>query len=225
MASRALTGATGRPDPVTVTAHYLSPGRPGSVRIVTQIIKEGKRFATGTATMFSGTRPLLAVLGTLGDLSQAEGPELIEGSPPELPAPEQCVRVQPAGTFPPPFMGQVDLRLHPDDAAFAVGQQSGQPLMRGWFRLPGAEPVDSLALLCAVDAFPPTVFNARLPIAWTPTVELTAHIRARPAPGWLRCRFATRFVSSGFLEEDGEVWDSTGRLVGQSRQLALVPRG
>jgi len=225
MATRALAGATGRPDPVTVTAHYLSPGRPGSVRIVTQIIKEGKRFATGTATMFSGTRPLLAVLGTLGNLSQAEGPELIEGSPPELPAPEQCVRVQPAGAFPPPFMGQVDLRLHPDDAALAVGQQSGQPLMRGWFRLPGAEPVDSLALLCAVDAFPPTVFNARLPIAWTPTVELTAHIRARPAPGWLRCRFATRFVSSGFLEEDGEVWDSTGRLVGQSRQLALVPRG
>ncbi|HYX61402.1 MAG TPA: hypothetical protein VE888_20610 [Streptosporangiaceae bacterium] len=91
-------------------------------------------------------------------------------------------------------------------------------------RLPGAEPVDTVALLCAVDAFPPTVFNARLPIAWTPTVELTAHIRARPASGWLRCRFATRFVSAGFLEEDGEVWDSTGRLVGQSRQLALVPR-
>ena len=225
MAARALTGATGRPDPVTVTAHYLAPGRPGSVRIVTQILKEGKRFATGTATMFSGTRPLLAVLGTLGDLSQAEEPELIEGAPPELPSPEHCVRVQPAGTFPPPFMGQVDLRLHPDDAAFATGRQSGQPLMRGWFRLPDAEPVDTLALLCAVDAFPPTVFNARLPIAWTPTVELTAHIRARPAPGWLRCRFATRFVSSGFLEEDGEVWDSTGRLVGQSRQLALVPRG
>jgi len=225
MATRALTSAAGRPDPVTVTAHYLSPGQPGSVRIATQILKEGKRFATGTATMFSGTRPLLAVLGTLGDLSQAEGPELIEGAPPELPSPEQCVRVQPAGTFPPPFMGQVDLRLHPDDAAFATGHQSGRPLMRGWFRLPGDEPIDSIALLCAVDAFPPTAFNARLPIACTPTVELTAHIRANPAPGWLRCRFSTRFVTAGFLEEDGEVWDSTGRLVGQSRQLALVPRG
>ena len=91
-------------------------------------------------------------------------------------------------------------------------------------RLARAEQVDSLALLCAVDAFPPTAFNARLPVAWTPTVELTAHIRANPAAGWLRCRFSTRFVTAGFLEEDGEVWDSTGRLVGQSRQLALVPR-
>ena len=224
VATRALADAIGRPDPVTVTGHYLSPGQPGGVRITTQILKQGKRFATGTATMFSGSRPLLAVLGTLGDLSQAQGPELVEGAPPELPPPERCVRLYPTDTFPPPFMGRVDLRLHPDDAAFASGNRSGRPLMRGWFRLPDAERVDSLALLCAVDAFPPTAFNARLPVAWTPTVELTAHIRARPAPGWLRCRFSTRFVTAGFLEEDGEVWDSTGRLVGQSRQLALVPR-
>jgi hypothetical protein len=79
-------------------------------------------------------------------------------------------------------------------------------------------------LLLAVDAFPPTAFNARLPVAWTPTIELTAHVRARPAPGWLRCVFTTRFFTGGFLEEDGEVWDATGRLVAQSRQLALVPR-
>src|SRR6476646_11195752 len=57
MATRALAAAAGRPDPVTVTAHYLSPGRPGSVRIATQILKEGKRFATGTAPMFSGRAP------------------------------------------------------------------------------------------------------------------------------------------------------------------------
>jgi Acyl-CoA thioesterase C-terminal domain len=62
-------------------------------------------------------------------------------------------------------------------------------------------------------------------VAWTPTVELTAHVRARPAAGWLRCVFTTRFVTGGFLEEDGEVWDETSTLVAQSRQLALIPRG
>ena len=97
--------------------------------------------------------------------------------------------------------------------------------MRGWFRLRDGETVDTTALLCAVDAFPPTAFNARLPVAWTPTVELTAHVRAAPAPGWLACAFATRFVTGGFLEADGEVWDTRGRLVAQSRQLTLVPRG
>ena len=101
MATRALIGATGRPDPVTVTAHYLSPGRAGPMSASPpRSCREGKRFATGTATMFSGDRPVLAVLATLGDLSRAEGPELIEGAPPELPAPEECVRVVPAGDLP-----------------------------------------------------------------------------------------------------------------------------
>jgi acyl-CoA thioesterase len=75
-----------------------------------------------------------------------------------------------------------------------------------------------------VDALPPTAFNGRLPVAWTPTVEMTVHLRGRPAPGWLRASCSTRFVSAGFLEEDGEIWDSSGQLVAQSRQLALLPR-
>ena len=53
---------------------------------------------------------------------------------------------------------------------------------------------------------------------------MTTHVRGIPEPGWLRCRFSTRFVSGGLLEEDGEIWDESGRLVAQSRQLALTPK-
>lgn len=226
IAGRAMAAAADRPDPVSVTAHYLAPGRPGPATVQTSVVRSGRRFATVRAGMSSGGRDLLAVLGTFGDLSVDDGaPDLhVDGGPPDLPPPEQCTPIVPAAPFPPPFMGHVELRMHPDDADFLEGRRSGTPRMRGWFRLPDAEPVDTITLLTAVDAFPPTIFNADLPVGWTPTLELTAHIRARPAPGWVACRFTTRFVTGGFLEADGEVWDATGRLVAQSRQLALVPR-
>jgi acyl-CoA thioesterase len=226
IAARALGTALGRPDPVTVTAHFLAPGRPGDVTVEAHVVKQGRRFGTGTATMWTGSRPLLTCVGSFGDLSGAhdDAPELVDRTPPELPPAEACTELVPTDTFPPPFVGQVELRLHPDDSGFGSGRGSGRARMRGWFRLRDGEVCDTLALLCAVDAFPPTVFNANLPIAWAPTLELTAHVRARPAPGWLRCEFSSHFITGGFLEADGEVWDSRGHLVAQSRQLALVPR-
>ncbi len=222
IAARAAAEAAERPDPVTVTAHYLSPGRVGPVTVEARVVRQGRRFATVQATLASSSVPLLALLGSFAALGSYDGPERIDAAPPELPPPEDCLLLEPTATFPPPFMGRVELRLHPDDLGPAG--VSGPPRVRGWFRFPDDEPIDVIGLLVAVDAFPPTVFRTELPVAWVPTLELTAHIRARPEPGWLRCSFATRFITGGFLEEDGEVWDASGRLVAQSRQLALVPR-
>ncbi len=232
IAGRAMSLATGRPDPVTVTGHYLSPGKPGDAVVDTTVVRSGRRLATVSGLLSVDGRPVLSALGTFGDLdadkasdTSPPSPELVVGGPPELPTPDDCLALEPGDLFPPPFMGKVEMRLHPDDARFLDKKPTGDPRIRGWFRLRDDEPVTTLALLCAVDAFPPTIFNADLPIAWTPTVELTAHVRAVPAPGWLACRFSTRFVTAGFLEADGEIWDTTGQLVAQSRQLALVSPG
>jgi hypothetical protein len=210
-----------------VTAHYLRAGRPGPVTVDTQVVRSGRRFATGTATVSSPEHALVSVLGTFGDLSDrsADDPVWIDGSPPDLPDPDDCDRVRPGDPFPPAFMANVDLRLHPDDARFFLGERSGRARLRGWIRLADEDTVDTVALLTLVDAFPPTVFNIDLPVAWVPTLELTAHVRARPAPGWLRAEISTHFVAGGLLEVDGVYWDSTGTPVAQSRQLALVPRG
>lgn len=232
IAGRAMADAAGRPDPVTVTAHYLSPGKPGPLEVRTEVVKEGKRFATIRATLTDGTgKPLIAVLGTFGDLDPEKAddwPTLVQSAPPDLPSVEECRRMAraPVGdeAGPPDFINSIQLLLHPEDAGFVGGRKSGVMRVRGWFDLRDGVPVGTIGLLTAVDAFPPTIFNTDLPVAWVPTVELTAHIRARPAPGWLRCAFTTRFVTGGFIEEDGEVWDETGTLVAQSRQLALLPR-
>jgi hypothetical protein len=210
-----------------VSAHYLAPGSPGDVTVDVDVVRVGGRHATSVATLRSPDRPLIVAVATTTDLAAlpGDGPELVDAEPPELPEVDECVAMVPAEGGPPSFMGRVDLRLHPDDAGFLEGRGSGRARVRGWFRLRDGEPVDPLGLLVAVDGFPPTIFNASMPVGWTPTVELTAHVRGVPAPGWLRCVFTTRFLTGGYLEEDGEVWDPSGRLIAQSRQLALVPRG
>ena len=78
----------------------------------------------------------------------------------------------------------------------------------------------SLPLL--VDAAAPAVLE--IGELGSQTLELTVHLRARPAPGWMACRISTRHVIDGYHEEDFEIWDSAGHLVAQSRQLAALPR-
>lgn len=223
IAGRALLSATDRPDPVAMSGHFLSPASAGPVVISTEVLKRGRRFTTARATLVGSNRPILSVLGTHGELDHHVDVLLAEGGPPTLPPPDECVRIRATESFPPPFEAHVDTRVHPDDAMFLDGRPSGRARIRTWLRLPDDEVIDPVALLCLVDAMPPTIFNAEFPIRWTPTIELTAHVRGRPAPGWVRGVATTRFISGGFLEIDVEIWDSTDRLVAQARQLALVP--
>jgi hypothetical protein len=166
----------------------------------------------------------LRALATYGDLDGHAFDIRTSATPPDLPAPEDCVGTDLA---PPEFLKQaplldsVELRLDPDTVGWAVGAPTGRGLVRGWFRLPDGREPDPLMLLLAVDALPPVSFDLGVP-GWAPTLELTAHVRAKPAPGWLRLVHSSRNFAGGYLEEDAEVWDSAGRLVAQSRQLARV---
>jgi hypothetical protein len=121
------------------------------------------------------------------------------------------------------LLDRLDLRLDPACAGWAVGRPSGRGFLQGWLRLADGRQPDPLMLLLAVDALPPVTFDLGLP-GWAPTLELTAHVRAVPAPGWLKVVHRTRNFAGGLMEEDAEVWDEAGRLVAQSRQLARAPR-
>jgi hypothetical protein len=114
-----------------------------------------------------------------------------------------------------------DLRYDTPTFAFARGEE-GPPLLRGWAR-PRGEPTDVLFALLAGDILAPTVFNLGGGVGWAPTVQLTALLRARPAPGWLRIEARTRALTGGWFDEDVTIVDATGRLVCQARQLALSP--
>lgn len=223
MVVRAMVDAVGRP-PLSVTAHYLAPVGPGPVVIDVVAIRVGRRMATVSAEMHRDGQPLLAVLGTFG-VPAVGDIEMIDGAPPDLPDFEDCVaEPDQVVDLVPEFARRVDVRLRPGDHGFRTGSPSGRAEFAGWFAFMDRAPVDEIGLMLVADAFAPPIFNSGLAIGWVPTLELTVHLRARPAPGPLRCVFRSRFGHGGLIDEDGEIWDSDGVLVAQSRQLALLPR-
>lgn len=227
LAARGLRQVAGRPDPISVTAHYLSPGKAGPAQLDATLVKAGRRFATVTGQLHRDGTPIIQLVGAFGDLSQSMSSyEHIAVGPPALPPFEECPkRSRHQGNVEIGLMDRLDVRIHPEQTGWLRDDPSGVAEMSGWFAFADGRPIDTLALLMVCDAFPPAVFHLDMPAGWVPTVEYTVHVRAVPAPGPVTCVFRSQFVQGGFLNEDGEVWDSAGRLVAQSRQLGLTPLG
>lgn len=224
---RALADALPHSDPFTVSAHYLTASQPGPAVIRTDVVRAGRTLSTGQASLFQYDdegREIerIRVLASYGDLDSLPDDVRTTALPPAIPPMDQCFGPQDA---PAPIPGssaitdRLFLKLDPATLGWALGAPSGKGEMRAWFGLADGRDADPLSLLLAVDALPPTAFEIGLS-GWVPTVELTAHVRSRPAPGPLRVSITTRNLAGGFLEEDAEVWDSEDRLVAQSRQLA-----
>jgi hypothetical protein len=229
---------SGHLDPFSVSAHYLSASVPGPAVVETRVVRSGGRFSTVAATLRQEVDGLpvarISALATYGDLDSAHDARTDAAAAalhlalpvPDLPPREDCVLASDAPEEVrriAPLLGRFGTRLDPATAMWAIGEPSRKGLIQGWFELADHRPLDPIALLLVVDALPPVTFDLGIP-GWAPTLELTAHVRAKPAPGWAVVRHCTRTVAGGMFEEDCEVWDSTGQLVAQARQLALQPR-
>ncbi|GAQ67385.1 thioesterase family protein [Streptomyces scabiei] len=224
---RALADTLPHGDPFTISAHYLTASQPGPAVVRTDVVRTGRTLSTGQASLFQyddAGREIerIRVLASYGDLDALPDDVRTTATPPAFPPVEQCFGPQDA---PGPVPGgsaitdRLFLKLDPATLGWALGAPSGKGEMRSWFGLADGRDADPFSLLLAVDALPPTAFEMGLK-GWVPTVELTVHVRCRPAPGPLRVALTTRNLAGGFLEEDAEVWDSADRLVAQSRQLA-----
>ena len=232
--------ATTRPGPWSVVVEPVRVGR-RMATLTAMLGQEGRESlrVLGTFGESSGADPLLVdgkppELPPHDDCAAApQDPQPAEtagrsqaGAP--VQAGEEAGRSRklvPAGmTVWPAIYDRLAIRWRPGDAAFMRGRPTGRAEVAGWFAFPDGAPIDAIGLLLVADAFAPPVFNIGLGPGWVPTLELTVHIRAVPAPGPLRCVFRTHYVQGGLLSEDGEMWDESGVLVAQSRQLALTPR-
>lgn len=170
-------------------------------------------------------KPRLETIGTFADLSASHARSDFNGyrmemEPPELASPEDCAdRGALSQGVILPILSRVDVLIDP---RYAEPAGAGVATSAGWIRLQDGRQPDSCTLPLFCDAFPPSVFSLVGRTGRVPTIELTVHVRRRPAEGWIRGCFTSRELAGATLVEDGTLWDSTGEVVAQCRQLALV---
>jgi acyl-coenzyme A thioesterase PaaI-like protein len=217
--ARAALDASGRPHPISTATNFLRVARPGPAEVRVEPRKSGRTAEVARVSLVQNETPIIDALITTGALD-GHAASRYSAAAGGLPPIDECVTFNGGETG---FASRVDLRYDPATMGWLDGRPSGRPEMRSYFRLREAYEPDGVLLALAVDALPPVVLNTGAR-GWAPTVELTWHMRAVPAPGPLVLQGHGRLVSDGWFDEDVEVWDSAGRLVAQSRQIARAGR-
>ncbi|TQJ15041.1 acyl-CoA thioesterase [Yimella lutea] len=208
--------------PLTWSGVFLSPAVPGEVTVAPTVLRTGRTMSTAEVIVRQGDSERFRALVTMGDVSSHAEPVRKHSPMPTFPDVEHCVSASeapPSALTKSGLLQRFDMRLDPATVGWALGDPSGMGEIRGWIRFADGREPDPLSLLTFLDAFPPVAFDLGS-VGWVPTIEFTGYVRAVPAAGWLAIRLRTSTVTGNLLEEDAEVWDSTGRLVAQSRQLA-----
>ena len=119
---------------------------------------------------------------------------------------------------------RVDTRLDPATAGWAFGRPSGEPVHAGLDavrRRPRARPAGAAHLRRRAAARPASRWAT-----WAGRRRCSCRCwcaRCR-RPGWCLVEARASEIAGGWVDEDYRIWDSTGRLVAQSRQLARAPR-
>lgn len=210
------------PDPLAVSAHFLSPPQPGPATVSATRLRTGRRVSTTRCQLVEAGELRVEALVTAGRLPATGTVRFALPSMPPIPDPEGLLRAPssaPGSAFHVGHLDHVDLRMDPETSGWALGAPAGRAEYRAWLRRDDQAAASLLDLIVFADAMPPTTFDLGM-AGWVPTVELTVLVRARPAPGWVLVRQRSALAADGWVDEECDIWDSTGLLVAQARQLA-----
>lgn len=211
------------PDPLSMNSHFLGRTMPGEATIRIRVVKEGRSLSVTGVDLIQNGRVSVTSLVTWGELSAFTGPTGPLLSPPRLPEDSEMRSSLQIGSES-SFIGRFDYLVPQEMARGAFGQPTGNAVARGRMRFADRRPADLLSMPLMADGFPPAIFQLGY-YGWAPTLELTIHFRARPAPGWLTIDLTARHLLNGTFEEDCNIWDSNGDLVAMSRQLGRTLAG
>jgi hypothetical protein len=216
----------GQGQPIAVSGNFLWAPDPGPMRVVTTVRKRGRRVSLIDVELTQGDRTAVRAAVTLGEPEHHVPPLLSVNPVIPLMQPEPPPGLEPIGSGHP--MADIVHLAHgcdirPSLTTMQPRSDGGPPVIEYWVRPKGVAPDVLFALLCG-DVSAPVTFGVNR-FGWAPTVQLTAYLRALPADGWLRVLCTTVQIGQDWFDEDHIVVDSEGRIIVQSRQLAMVPQG
>ena len=163
---------------------------------------------------------------TLGEPEHLVPPLLSSNPVVSLMAPEPPPDVAPIGPGHPMYgtvnyWQSLDIRPLMSTVPDGPSPDGRTPVIQIWARPKQTAPDILFALMCGDVSMPVAFAVGRR--GWAPTVQLTAYLRGLPADGWLRVMATTTQIGQDWFDEDHLVVDCEGRIIVQTRQLALVP--
>jgi acyl-CoA thioesterase len=208
---RALLAIAPQRPPRTLAVHFLDAPKVGLVEVAATVERTGGGSTSVSLRMEQAGRPMALALANCGNWREG-GLGWNESAMPRVPGPEECVPFPLGGAV--PFVDQLEVR---------VVENGPGPRNAAWVRPRSARPLDAIGLALVADTWMPASFSHFGRILFVPTIDLTIHVRAPLMPyDWVLAAFSSRLASGGQWDEDGELWSPDGRLLAQSRQLALI---
>ena len=128
-----------KPDPIAISAYYLSASAPGPATVTTRVLRDGRSVATVAADLVQGddargsprwrrtaTWPAARRRPDHGDTARPAAARGVRR--------QRRWRRRSSGRGA-PLLDRFDMRFDPDSAGWAVGKPSGAGVIQAWFRL------------------------------------------------------------------------------------------
>lgn len=221
LCAQAARHEIGDREPIAVSGSFLWAPDPGPMDVVATVRKRGRRVSVVDVELNQGERTAVRAVITMGTPEHPVPPLLSVNPVPAAMSPEPPPDLEAIGPGHP--MADVVHLAHGCDIrplTLPVDAVTG-PSLQYWVRPRNEAPDVLFALLCG-DVSAPVTYGVNR-FGWAPTLQLTAYLRAVPTDGWLRVMCTTTQIGQDWFDEDHLVVDCEGRIVVQTRQLALVP--
>jgi acyl-CoA thioesterase len=200
----------------------LAPVGPGEITVEVALLQVSKSLTHARATLSQADHACAVLLGVFGDTHTAS--LSFSGAPaqPSVLSPEQLAQLPYIEGAMPVFTQHFDYRWTSTHGLFS-GAQTGE--ITGFVRALDADRVDVAVIAALIDSFPsPVLTQLRAPAPSSTATWMVSftHARQALAPNEF-CRYEsqTNSASGGYASFDAKLWDIDGRLLAESRQLAV----